>query len=149
MSTTSCSCGCDRPVAGRLARPDLCEPGYRRWLRGGKKPGPPPHAHHKAGRKPWAHLPQVDPEPENAAELDAAWITAESRRRVLDEALRTAALRRASERRDAAGARAVWQRVEDAEAVRVLLACGGVLAPAAEVLAASMRDGRVVIRRAA
>ena len=88
-------------------------------------------------------------EPENAAELDAAWITAESRRRVLDEALRTAALRRAAARRDTAGARAVWQRVEDAEAVRVLLACGGVLAPAVEVLAASMRDGHVIVRRAA
>lgn len=141
-----CSCGCDRPVAGRLARPDLCEPGYRRWLRGGKKPGPP-HAHHKAGRKPWKHLaPAIEPD---AALMDAAWITAESRRRVLDEALRTAALRRAAERRDHAGARAVWQRVEDAEAVRVLLACGGVLAPAVEILAASMRDGRVVIRGAA
>lgn len=150
MTPEKCSCGCDRPVAGRLARPDLCEPGYRRWLRGGKKPGPPPSAHHRAGRKPWAHLAAVAaPEPEDAHLLDEAWITAESRRRVLDEALRTAALRRAAARGDAAGQRAVWLRVEDAEAVRVLLACHGVLAPAVEVLAASMRDGRVIVRRVA
>lgn len=145
-----CSCQCGRDVAGRLERPDLAEPCYRRWVRASKPDGPPPPPHHRGGRHPWAPTgPVVPVEPDDAELLDATWMTGEARCRVMAESLRAGALRSCARRRDAAGARAVWLRVEDAEAVRVLLACGGVLAPAVEVLAASMRDGRVVIRRAA
>lgn len=150
MTPEKCSCGCDRPVAGRLARPDLCEPGYRRWLRGGKKPGPPPSAHHRAGRKPWAHLaPVAATEFPDAELVDATWMTGEARRRVMAEALRAGALRRAVALRDRAGIREVSMRVKDPEAVRVLLATGGDMRKAVIALTARIRRDVTEARRAA
>jgi hypothetical protein len=144
-----CSCGCGRDVAGRLERPDLAEACYRRYLRGGRKPGPPPPPHHRGGRHPWAPTEPVVPvEPDDAELLDVTWMTGEARCRVMAESLHAGALRSCARRRDAAGARAVWLRVEDAEAVRVLLATGGDMRKAVIALTARIRRD-VTTRRAA
>lgn len=149
-ASAKCSDGCGRDVAGRLERPDLGEACYRRWLKSGKPDGMPPPPHHRGGRHPWAPTePVVPAEPEDAELLDVTWMTGEARCRVMAESLRAGALRSCARRRDAAGARAVWLRVEDAEAVRVLLATGGDMRKAVIALTARIRRDVAAARRAA